>query len=196
MSRADAVNTITPAPAGSMSARTHQMLHAPLVATLFRLAMPNIIGLLAMTLIIGYDGFILKPQEPEVIDALRKIRLDDDVSRNHGTRDISIVGAIVAVRLRLRDRTDSGYIRSAGYRVRAENVVDGAKCVFGAHEIRKRSVQEIHSDRHIHHGARSAPGAETGGHAERGGVQSRVHTRHVRFYRSPHLSFRARVQIR
>ncbi|MBX3658233.1 MAG: MATE family efflux transporter [Ramlibacter sp.] len=39
--------------------RTHQMLHAPLVATLFRLAAPNVIGLFAMTLVIGYDGFIL-----------------------------------------------------------------------------------------------------------------------------------------
>jgi putative MATE family efflux protein len=35
------------------------MLHAPVVATLFRLATPNIIGLAAMTLTIGYDGFIL-----------------------------------------------------------------------------------------------------------------------------------------
>src|SRR3954449_2723821 len=81
----------------------------------------------------GHDGFILKPQESEVVDALRKIRLNDDVSRNHGTRNVSIVGAIVAVRHRLRNRTDSSYIRSAGYRVRAENVVDGAKCVFAAH---------------------------------------------------------------
>src|SRR5947207_3989189 len=70
----------------------------------------------------GHNGFILKPQESEVIDALRKIRLDDDVSRNDGTRDVSIVGAIVAVRLRLRDCTDSSYIRSTRYRVRAENV--------------------------------------------------------------------------
>lgn len=50
----------TNAPAASaMTARTHQMLHAPLVATLFRLATPNVIGLAAMTVIIGYDGFIL-----------------------------------------------------------------------------------------------------------------------------------------
>src|SRR3954451_2206657 len=83
----------------------------------------------------GHDGFILKPQESEVVDALRKIRLDDDVSRNHGARDVRIVGTIVTVRHRLRDRTDASYIRSARYRVRAENVVDGAKCVFGAHEI-------------------------------------------------------------
>src|SRR5204863_519332 len=32
----------------------------------------------------GHDGFILKPKESKVVDALRKIRLDDDVSRNHG----------------------------------------------------------------------------------------------------------------
>ena len=38
---------------------TQQMLHAPVVATLFRLATPNVIGLFAMPLVIGYDGFIL-----------------------------------------------------------------------------------------------------------------------------------------
>jgi putative MATE family efflux protein len=52
------MTTNSPA-AGAVTARTHQMLHAPLVATLFRLATPNVIGLLAMTVIIGYDGFIL-----------------------------------------------------------------------------------------------------------------------------------------
>ncbi|HXE48306.1 MAG TPA: MATE family efflux transporter [Ramlibacter sp.] len=48
-----------PSAGDALSARTHQMLHAPLVATLLRLAMPNIMGLFAMTLIVGYDGFIL-----------------------------------------------------------------------------------------------------------------------------------------
>jgi putative MATE family efflux protein len=51
------MNTITPA--AGRSARTTQMLQAPLVATLFRLATPNIVGLLAATMTIGYDGFIL-----------------------------------------------------------------------------------------------------------------------------------------
>ena len=46
-------------PAGGMSARTQQMLHAPVVATLFRLATPNVMGLFAMPLFIAYDGFIL-----------------------------------------------------------------------------------------------------------------------------------------
>jgi len=41
------------------SARVHQMLHAPLLPTLFRLATPNVFGLFATTLVIGYDGFIL-----------------------------------------------------------------------------------------------------------------------------------------
>lgn len=35
------------------------MLHGPLLPTLLRLATPNIVGLFAMTLMIGYDGFIL-----------------------------------------------------------------------------------------------------------------------------------------
>ncbi len=39
--------------------RSQQMLHGPLLPTLFRLAAPNVVGLLAMTVMIGYDGFIL-----------------------------------------------------------------------------------------------------------------------------------------
>src|SRR5262249_23331325 len=120
------------------------------------------------------DGFILEPQESEVVDALRKIRFYDDVSGNHGTRNVGVVGAIVAVRFHLRDGTDSRDIRTARYRVRAESVVDGAKRVFGAHEIGKRLVQEIHSDGHINHSARSAPGAEAWGHAEWRSVQPLV----------------------
>ncbi|MFM9916638.1 MAG: MATE family efflux transporter [Rhizobacter sp.] len=41
------------------ASRTQQMLHAPLLPTLFRLATPNVVGLFAMTLVIGYDGYIL-----------------------------------------------------------------------------------------------------------------------------------------
>ena len=43
----------------AQAARVHQMLHAPLLRTLFRLATPNVLGLFAMTLVIGYDGYIL-----------------------------------------------------------------------------------------------------------------------------------------
>jgi putative MATE family efflux protein len=39
--------------------RTHQMLHGPLLPTLLRLATPNVIGLFAMTIVIGYDGYVL-----------------------------------------------------------------------------------------------------------------------------------------
>jgi len=47
-------------PAASvMAARMQQMLHAPLLPTLIRLATPNVVGLLATTVVIGYDGFIL-----------------------------------------------------------------------------------------------------------------------------------------
>ena len=40
-------------------ARVQQMLHAPLLPTLLRLATPNVMGLFAMTVVIGYDGYIL-----------------------------------------------------------------------------------------------------------------------------------------
>jgi len=47
-------------PAASVTAaRMQQMLHAPLLPTLIRLATPNVVGLLATTVVIGYDGFIL-----------------------------------------------------------------------------------------------------------------------------------------
>ena len=46
-------------PAHAAMPRTQQMLHAPLLPTLLRLATPNVIGLFAMTIVIGYDGFIL-----------------------------------------------------------------------------------------------------------------------------------------
>lgn len=39
--------------------RLQQMLHAPLLPTLFRLATPNVMGLFAATIVIGYDGYIL-----------------------------------------------------------------------------------------------------------------------------------------
>src|ERR1017187_7487077 len=144
----------------------------------------------------SHHGFILEPKESEVVDTLRKIRLDDDVSRNHGARNVSVVGAVVAVRLHLRDRPDASYIRSAGYRVRAENVIDGAKCIFGAHKIWKRLVEEVHPDGHVSHGPRSTPGTQARGHAERGSVQLLVQTRHVCLHGFAHLIFRARVQIR
>lgn len=39
--------------------RVQQMLHAPLLPTLLRLATPNVMGLFAVTIVIGYDGYIL-----------------------------------------------------------------------------------------------------------------------------------------
>jgi len=47
--------------------KTQQMLSAPLLRTLFRLATPNIIGLFAMTVVIGYDGFILGRLGPSAL---------------------------------------------------------------------------------------------------------------------------------
>lgn len=35
------------------------MLHGPLLPTLLRLATPNVVGLFAMTIVIGYDGYII-----------------------------------------------------------------------------------------------------------------------------------------
>ncbi len=43
----------------ALAGRTQAMLEAPLVPTLWRMAMPNVVGLAATTIVIGYDGFIL-----------------------------------------------------------------------------------------------------------------------------------------
>jgi putative MATE family efflux protein len=47
------------APAKAAAARTQLMLQGPLLPTLLRLATPNVVGLFAMTVVIGYDGFII-----------------------------------------------------------------------------------------------------------------------------------------
>ena len=41
------------------ASRTQQMLHGSLLPTLLRMATPNVVGLFAMTVVIGYDGYIL-----------------------------------------------------------------------------------------------------------------------------------------
>jgi putative MATE family efflux protein len=48
-----------PAAATPASLRTQRMLHGPLLPTLLRLATPNVVGLFAMTIVIGYDGYVL-----------------------------------------------------------------------------------------------------------------------------------------
>ena len=53
------VGTYSACMSQAMSSQTDRMLRAPVLATLFRLATPNIMGLFAMPLVIGYDGFIV-----------------------------------------------------------------------------------------------------------------------------------------
>ncbi|MDG5975817.1 mate efflux family protein [Hydrogenophaga taeniospiralis CCUG 15921] len=48
-------------------ARVQQMLHAPLLPTLLRLATPNVMGLFATTIVIGYDGYILGRLGPDAL---------------------------------------------------------------------------------------------------------------------------------
>ena len=47
--------------------RTRDLLEAPLLPTLFRLATPNVIGLFATTVVIGYDGYILGRIGPDAL---------------------------------------------------------------------------------------------------------------------------------
>ena len=48
-----------PQAATPAASRTELLLHGPLLPTLLRLAMPNVVGLFAMTIVIGYDGYII-----------------------------------------------------------------------------------------------------------------------------------------
>ena len=50
---------LTPGAATPAASRTQLMLQGPLVPTLLRLATPNVVGLFAMTVVIGYDGYII-----------------------------------------------------------------------------------------------------------------------------------------
>lgn len=54
--RAEPLPPVAGTPAES---RTQLMLQGPLLPTLLRLAMPNVVGLFAMTVVIGYDGYII-----------------------------------------------------------------------------------------------------------------------------------------
>ena len=80
--------------------------------------------------------------------------------------------------------------------MRAENVIDRAKGIFGAHKIRKRLVQEVHPDSHINHSARSAPGSQAWGYAERCGIQLLIEPPHISLHCIMHLIFCGRVQVR
>lgn len=48
-----------PSAAATAATRTQAMLRGPLLPTLLRLATPNVVGLFAMTVVIGYDGYII-----------------------------------------------------------------------------------------------------------------------------------------
>ena len=54
-----AAPTPSTAASAAMAGRTRELLHAPLLPTLLRLATPNVIGLFATTVVIGYDGYIV-----------------------------------------------------------------------------------------------------------------------------------------
>lgn len=50
---------LSPGAATPAATRTQRMLQGPLLPTLLRLATPNVVGLFAMTVVIGYDGYII-----------------------------------------------------------------------------------------------------------------------------------------
>ena len=52
---------------GGHAARTRILLDAPVLPTLFRLAAPNVLGLLVVTVMIGFDGWILGRLGPDAL---------------------------------------------------------------------------------------------------------------------------------
>src|SRR3989441_5140109 len=53
------LSTRSPAPARPVAARTRMLLEAPVLATLLRLAAPNVLNLLAITGLITFDGLFI-----------------------------------------------------------------------------------------------------------------------------------------
>jgi len=79
--------------AGHPDARTQALLQAPLLPTLLRLATPNVLGLLATTVVIGYDGYIVGRLGP---DALAGVALVLPLSMLMTQMSAGGVGAAVA----------------------------------------------------------------------------------------------------
>ncbi len=62
------VASIGAAPAATLAhARTEALLHGPLLRTLIRLATPNVLGLVAITVTIGYDGWVVGRLGPDAL---------------------------------------------------------------------------------------------------------------------------------
>lgn len=55
------------AAAAARSTATHRMLHGPVLGTLLRLATPNVVGLFAATVMIGFDGYIVGRLGPQAL---------------------------------------------------------------------------------------------------------------------------------
>lgn len=53
--------------AARADARTQALLHGPLVPTLVRLAAPNVLGLVAMTVTIAYGGWVVGRLGPDAL---------------------------------------------------------------------------------------------------------------------------------
>src|SRR5262245_49549442 len=59
LANAAALPASAASPATPASAATQRMLRGPVLSTLLRLATPNVLGLLANTVVIGFDGYIV-----------------------------------------------------------------------------------------------------------------------------------------
>ena len=75
----------SPAPARPVAARTRMLLEAPVLATLLRLAAPNVLNLLAVTGLITFDGLFIGRLGPDALteEADEWLRTADDSRRVH-----------------------------------------------------------------------------------------------------------------
>ena len=148
-------STAAAPPAGSTPAdRTQQMLNAPVVATLVRLATPNIIGLFALTLTIGYDGFILGKLGADALAGIALVFRHDAALSGFACFSEQTQARGCVARRRLYRRLEDQVIRHPAEHWRAESRVPGAR------RVNPRGVEvpldQVHAKSHFHILARQA----------------------------------------
>ena len=126
---AAAATTTAKANAPSSAADTRQrMLHGPVLPTLMRLATPNVLGLFANTIVIGFDGYIvgrlgadaladLLDVEAEPLDAVDGLNEVVELEADAGIDRVSSNFAVVAAETTALERLSVDLARQISVRL-------------------------------------------------------------------------------
>src|ERR1035441_5162308 len=79
--------------------------------------------------------FVFEPEKAKVVDALRKIRFDNDIARYHTAGNEGAVSTIVPVGFYFRSGANRGHIRGARDRMSTQHVVGGAERVVRTNDL-------------------------------------------------------------